>query len=102
MSIGARSFGIESKADHGWLYQPEHFQDRQHIPFLLRLGCENIAGIEPKAEVFNILDLYTVMGPDKLFLKFTKHSLELLNVGRILLPAVAGSEELDVLFKLIY
>src|SRR5512146_1036427 len=102
MGIGSRSFGIECKAYYRRLNLSQHFQYWQDITLFLRLRCKNITGIEAKSKMLNVVDFNSVMCPHQFFFKLPEHSLELLDIRRILFTAVARFQKLNIFFKLCY
>ncbi len=88
MGVGPRSLGVICHADNGWSDLPEHLKYRLNVALGTWLRGENIAGVEAKPQMLDVLHPDTVMGPYQFFLKLPHHTLQFLDIRRILLSSV--------------
>src|SRR5665647_3473181 len=100
MGIGTRSFRVECKTYHCRLYPSEKLEYRLNVPFTVRLLGKDIASIEAKTEMFNILHRYAVMRPYELLFKLSQHTLKPLYIRRVLFTAVTFIDEVNILLYL--
>jgi len=88
---------IEGQADNGRLEALEEGQDGLDVALERGLLGEDVACIETKTAVEDILGARADIAPDQLLLVLTLHPLDLLDDGDVLLAGILGAQVVEIL-----